>query len=157
MPAGAEKTTVLATWARQRAQRGGVWVAWVSLGREDNDPRLLWSAIPRALKVSGAWDTEPPGRPAPPREQVLAASIAVLEHSVAAVETVDVLLRHALGTLARPPYSNSPLQSQPPPWPACSAATSVAIAWQRVYTGRLDRLRRNYPTRNIHPTTHLVS
>jgi LuxR family transcriptional regulator, maltose regulon positive regulatory protein len=30
-PAGSGKTTALATWARQRLERHGAWIAWVSL------------------------------------------------------------------------------------------------------------------------------
>src|SRR6266545_479231 len=54
-PAGAGKTTMLATWTRRWVDSGNGSAAWVSLGTEDNDPILLWSAILRALRNSGAW------------------------------------------------------------------------------------------------------
>jgi LuxR family transcriptional regulator, maltose regulon positive regulatory protein len=55
-PAGAGKTTMVANWVRRWIECGDGYAAWVSLDAEDNDPVLLWSAIIRALRSSGAWD-----------------------------------------------------------------------------------------------------
>ncbi|SDW73455.1 LuxR family transcriptional regulator, maltose regulon positive regulatory protein [Amycolatopsis xylanica] len=119
-PAGAGKTMLLATWARRRAAEGDVSVAWVSLDREDNDPALLWSAILRALQVSGAVErTGPLDGLTPPRggsyAAFLAAVIAAFErlprpvvlvldgvHEVGsgnAIATLNLLLRHAPATV----------------------------------------------------------
>ncbi|MFL6141764.1 MAG: LuxR C-terminal-related transcriptional regulator [Labedaea sp.] len=119
-PAGAGKTAMLATWARQRAERGDVWVAWVSLDDEDNDPAQLWSAVLQALKVSGALGKDgalDKAVPIPdgPYASFLAAVIAMLErlarpvvlildgvddvHSTQAVRTLNILLRHSPATL----------------------------------------------------------
>jgi len=57
-PAGSGKTTLLVDWARHR-RRDSV-VAWVSLGPDDNDVFVLWSAILRALERTGAF---PPSSP----------------------------------------------------------------------------------------------
>jgi LuxR family maltose regulon positive regulatory protein len=45
-PAGYGKTLLLADWSRTSP---GVDTAWVSLDRDDNDPRRLWAAIVAAL------------------------------------------------------------------------------------------------------------
>jgi LuxR family transcriptional regulator, maltose regulon positive regulatory protein len=119
-PAGSGKTTVLATWARQRLERHGAWIAWVCLEKEDNDPALLWAAILRALKLSGAWGqdcpldrlTVPAGEP---YTAFLAAVVASIEqlprpvvlvldgtHEVSnedAVDTLNTLLRISPVTL----------------------------------------------------------
>jgi LuxR family maltose regulon positive regulatory protein len=44
-PAGSGKTLLLADWVRA----GGPETAWISLDRDDNDPRRLWSAVIAAL------------------------------------------------------------------------------------------------------------
>ena len=44
-PAGSGKTLLLADWVRA----GGLATAWISLDRDDNDPRRLWSAVVAAL------------------------------------------------------------------------------------------------------------
>jgi LuxR family transcriptional regulator, maltose regulon positive regulatory protein len=119
-PAGAGKTTMLATWARGRADRDDAWVAWVSLDSEDNDPALLWPAILRGLKDAGAWGRDDPlDGPVPtsdgPNAVFLAVLIARLErlpkpvvlvldgvhdvHSAGAVHTLNMLLRHSPTTL----------------------------------------------------------
>jgi LuxR family maltose regulon positive regulatory protein len=119
-PAGSGKTTMLASWARHRAERTDACVAWVSLDREDNNAFLLWSAILRALRVGGAW---PPGvprarlRPQPGRARApfMAAVITAFERltkpvilvlddvhevdSPAAVRSLNHLLRHLPATL----------------------------------------------------------
>jgi LuxR family maltose regulon positive regulatory protein len=119
-PAGSGKTTMLASWARRRAERTDACVAWVSLDREDNNAFLLWSAILRALRVGGAW---PPGvprarlraQPGRARAPFMAAVITALEsltkpvilvlddvHEVdspAAVRSLNHLLRHLPATL----------------------------------------------------------
>jgi LuxR family transcriptional regulator, maltose regulon positive regulatory protein len=117
-PAGAGKTTMLANWARRRAERGEDFVAWVSLDGEDNDPGQLWSAILRALEVGGAWE-DPPSVVMPglgePYTAYLAAVIEVFErlakpvvlildgihevYSDDAVRTLNILLRHLPATL----------------------------------------------------------
>lgn len=119
-PAGSGKTTALATWARQRTERHGTWIAWVSLEQEDNDPALLWAAILRALKLSGAWGPDCPlDRLNPPVGEpytaFLAAVVACVErlprpvvlvldgtHEVYtedAVHTLNTLLRNSPATL----------------------------------------------------------
>jgi LuxR family maltose regulon positive regulatory protein len=115
-PAGAGKTTMLATWARQRVHRSGTRVAWVSLDTEDNDASLLWTAILRALEVSGAWGadelTPPAGEPYAPFLATLIASVERLSEQVVlvldgvhdlesddAVRTVNFLLRHSPATM----------------------------------------------------------
>jgi LuxR family maltose regulon positive regulatory protein len=119
-PAGSGKTTMLASWARRRAECTDACVAWVSLDREDNNAFLLWSAILRALRVGGAW---PPGvprarlRPQPGRTRApfMAAVITAFERlskpvvlvlddvqeveSPAAVHSLNHLLRHLPATL----------------------------------------------------------
>src|SRR3954447_6840268 len=45
-PAGYGKTVVLADWA---GAGGGSDTAWVSVDRDDNDPRRLWAAVVAAL------------------------------------------------------------------------------------------------------------
>jgi LuxR family maltose regulon positive regulatory protein len=54
-PAGGGKTTLLVDWARHRRRDAGGVVAWVSLGPDDNDVFVLWSAILRALERTGAF------------------------------------------------------------------------------------------------------
>jgi LuxR family maltose regulon positive regulatory protein len=119
-PAGAGKTTTLATWVRRRIECGDSCVAWVTLDAEDNDPALLWSAILRALRASGAWErggpldalTPPPGEPyAAFLGRVIAAIdrlvrpvILVLDNvhevrSADAVGTLNFLLRYTPATL----------------------------------------------------------
>ncbi|MFL6141763.1 MAG: LuxR C-terminal-related transcriptional regulator [Labedaea sp.] len=119
-PAGAGKTTMLATWLRGWVERGNGCAAWVSLDAEDNDPTLLWSAILRALQLSGAWQ---PGRSLdrlmPPSGQqhaaFLAAVIAAFDRSLLpvvlvldgvhevqsseAVRSLNFLLRHTPAAL----------------------------------------------------------
>lgn len=115
-PAGTGKTTMLATWARQRIHRSGARVAWVSLDTEDNDPALLWTAILRALEVADAGGTDeltpPVGEPYAPFLATLIASVERLSkpvvlvldgvHDLAAddaVRTVNFLLRHSPATM----------------------------------------------------------
>jgi LuxR family maltose regulon positive regulatory protein len=113
-PAGAGKTTMLATWARQRVERSGSRVAWVSVDTEDDDPVLLWTAVLRALEACGVQDvaTTPVGRPC---VAFVAALIAAVERSPEpivlildgvhdlrsddAIQTVNFLLRHCPPTL----------------------------------------------------------
>jgi LuxR family maltose regulon positive regulatory protein len=106
---------MLATWARRWVESGNGFAAWVSLDKEDNDPVLLWSAILRALRASGAWVgddpldalTPPPGEPdAAFITAVIAAFdgslkpiVLVLDgiHEVSnadALRTLNLLLRH---------------------------------------------------------------
>lgn len=119
-PAGTGKTTALSTWARHRVDRGGGRVAWVSVDTEDNEPAMLWSAILRALEVSGVWGADGPRdgpmvSPGEPNAAFLAALIAAVEHaaepvvlvldgvhdlhSEEVVRSVDFLLRHSPTTL----------------------------------------------------------
>jgi LuxR family maltose regulon positive regulatory protein len=115
-PAGTGKTTMLASWARRRTECGDSYVAWVCLDSEDDDPILLWSAILRALRDSGAWErggpldalTPPPGEP---YAAFLAGVIAAIDRlvkpivlvlddvhevrSASAVRTLNFLLRYA--------------------------------------------------------------
>jgi LuxR family maltose regulon positive regulatory protein len=119
-PAGAGKTTVLATWAGEHVKHDDACVAWVSLDSEDNDPILLWSAVLRALTVAGAADEKGPlGRLAAPRmephpaflaglitafEQLAKPVVLILDgvhevHSVSSVRTLNMLLRHQPATL----------------------------------------------------------
>lgn len=116
-PAGSGKTTMLATWARQRVDRSETHVAWVSVDTEDNDIVLLWTAIVRALEVAGAWQegtgpTPPPGEPYGPFIAKLITSVDRLPKPVvlvldgvhdlqseAAVRTVNRLLRHSPATM----------------------------------------------------------
>lgn len=118
--AGAGKTVMLATWARRQAEQNSACVAWVSLDCEDNDPLLLWAAILRALKASGAWDKGEQDEPLIPSPRmpysvfpsaVIAAferlprpTILVLDgvHDVQSPESVrslNNLLRHLPATL----------------------------------------------------------
>lgn len=119
-PAGAGKTTMLAAWARRRAERHDTHIAWVSVDSEDNDSALLWQAILRALKCSGAWQGDCPlDRLTPPSDSSYPAFInavaaeferlpwpvvLVLDgiHEVRsgdAVRTLNMLLRHLPATL----------------------------------------------------------
>ena len=114
-PAGAGKTTALATWVRHWVEYGDGYAAWVSLDAEDNDPVLLWSAILRALRASGAWGRDGPLDALRPPEEMpysafLAAVCAAFDRprapvvlvldgvheltSAEAVRTVNILLRH---------------------------------------------------------------
>jgi len=54
-PAGSGKTTLLVDWARHRRRDANTAVAWVSLSADDNEVFVLWSAILRALELSGAF------------------------------------------------------------------------------------------------------
>lgn len=119
-PAGAGKTAMLATWARARAEHRGECLAWVSLDSEDNDPVVLWAAILRALKASGAWEqsgspeTLIPAQRKPyaalpaavitaferlPRPAVLVLDGVHEVHSPDSVRTLNNLLRHLPPTL----------------------------------------------------------
>jgi LuxR family maltose regulon positive regulatory protein len=114
-PAGAGKTTMVATWLRRWVECGDGYAAWVSLDAEDNDPVLLWSEILRALRASGAWDrggplellTPPLGMPyaaflatiSAAFDQPRAPVVLVLDgiHEVSSTEamrTLNLLLRH---------------------------------------------------------------
>ncbi len=119
-PAGSGKTTMLATWTRRWVDSGNGSIAWVSLDAEDNDPVLLWSAILRALRASGAWvrggslDTLTPC-PGEPDATFIAAVIAAFDwslrpivlvldgiHEVSnadALRTLNLLLRHTPAAL----------------------------------------------------------
>jgi len=48
-PAGFGKTTLLASWVRERSRDGAV-TAWVTLDEHDNCPFVLWSAVLTALE-----------------------------------------------------------------------------------------------------------
>ena len=115
-PAGAGKTTMLATWARHRIDRGKSGVAWVSLDTEDDDPVRLWSAIVRSLQLGGPWGADGPldGLTPPPAGRPYAAFVAAVlapidglsaplvlvldgAHEVSSeqsVHTLDIMLRH---------------------------------------------------------------
>lgn len=111
-PAGAGKTAMLATWARRQIDRGAC-VAWVSLDGEDNDPVLLWAAIVRALRMSGAWESEPfvPSQRTAFPVAVIAAferlakpAVLILDgvqdvQSADSVRTLNNLLRHLPATM----------------------------------------------------------
>jgi LuxR family maltose regulon positive regulatory protein len=59
-PAGSGKTTLLVDWARHRRRDQNTAVAWVSLSDDDNEVFVLWSAILRALELSGAFPATSP-------------------------------------------------------------------------------------------------
>lgn len=112
-PAGTGKTTMLATWARQRTDRAGAHVAWVSVDTEDNDPVLMWSAVVQALAVAGVVVDSPLVAlvPREPFSAFVGALIAEVEHGnrpsvlildgvhdlrgSEVVRTLDFLLRHS--------------------------------------------------------------
>ncbi|MGY1669047.1 LuxR C-terminal-related transcriptional regulator [Geodermatophilus sp. SYSU D00710] len=48
-PAGTGKTTVMSTWARDRAEQGAR-VAWVALDGGDNDPDTFWATVTEAVR-----------------------------------------------------------------------------------------------------------
>jgi len=49
------KTLVVASWARAHlATTPAARVAWVALDRDDNEPRLFWTAVISSLGASGA-------------------------------------------------------------------------------------------------------
>ena len=50
-PAGAGKTTLMSSWAKNRAERGHP-VAWVSLDDHDNDRVLFWTGVLAAVRVA---------------------------------------------------------------------------------------------------------
>ncbi|MGY1699407.1 LuxR C-terminal-related transcriptional regulator [Geodermatophilus sp. SYSU D00766] len=52
-PAGAGKTTLMSSWARDRADHGAR-VAWVSLDRGDNDPDVFWATVMEAVRGTTA-------------------------------------------------------------------------------------------------------
>ena len=52
-PAGTGKTTLMSSWAKDRAERGAR-VAWVSLDRNDNDPRGFWSGLLAAVRLAAS-------------------------------------------------------------------------------------------------------
>jgi LuxR family maltose regulon positive regulatory protein len=115
-PAGAGKTTMLAAWARRRADRRDAHIAWVSADSEDNDPAVFWWAILQALRDSGVWDeTCPLDELTPPPngsyaafvnavvtavEQLPGLVVLIVDgvHEIQSSETVrtlNTLLRHA--------------------------------------------------------------
>ena len=111
-PAGAGKTTMLATWARQRVSRTATRVAWVSVDTEDDDPERFWSAVCQALESTGVWSGRDPVPTAQdPYPVVLTALVEALEQAAEPVvlvldgvhdlrsdktsRTVNFLLRHA--------------------------------------------------------------
>ena len=115
-PAGAGKTTMLATWVRRWVECGDGYAAWVCVDAEDNDPVLLWSAILRALRTSGGWERGGPlDLLAPPHDGSYAAFLATVSaafdqlrapvvlvldgidevRATEAVRTLNLLLRHA--------------------------------------------------------------
>ena len=119
-PAGAGKTTMLATWARGHAERDDASVAWVSLDSEDNDPALLWPTILRAFTNAGTLGRDdqldwPVPNSGEPYAVFLAGVIGMLERlskpvvlvldgvhdvrSADAVHTLNMLLRHSPPTL----------------------------------------------------------
>lgn len=53
-PAGAGKSVLLTQWVQARRAAGN-FVAWITLGAEDNDATTLWSGLLLALERSGAW------------------------------------------------------------------------------------------------------
>jgi LuxR family transcriptional regulator, maltose regulon positive regulatory protein len=53
-PAGAGKTSLVATCAAEVA-RAGAAVAWLSLDQRDNDPHALWDGILGALRATGSF------------------------------------------------------------------------------------------------------
>lgn len=59
-PAGSGKTTLLVDWARSRRRDTSTAIAWVSLNHDDNDVFILWSAILRALELTGAFPAASP-------------------------------------------------------------------------------------------------
>jgi LuxR family maltose regulon positive regulatory protein len=61
-PAGSGKTTLLVDWARHRRRDPSTAIAWVSLNHDDNDVFILWSAILRALELTGAFPAASPLR-----------------------------------------------------------------------------------------------
>jgi LuxR family transcriptional regulator, maltose regulon positive regulatory protein len=53
-PAGAGKTSLVATWVSEAAE-GGPIVAWLGLDQRDDDPRALWDGIIGALRSTGGF------------------------------------------------------------------------------------------------------
>jgi len=116
-PAGTGKTTMLATWARQRVDRAGTRVAWVSVDTEDNNPVLLWSAVVQAMEVAGvlAGSSLVDLVPQEPLAAFVGSLIATVERvnesivlildgvhdldSPKVVRTLDFLLRHSPANL----------------------------------------------------------
>ena len=116
-PAGSGKTILLVDWARHRRRDRDAAVAWVSLGPDDNDVFVLWSAILRALEGTGAFAaTSPIHGLRVPRHQLdpafMASFVAAFRHTARrpihlvlddlheitepeALATLDLLLRHA--------------------------------------------------------------
>jgi len=74
-PPGTGKTTLMASWARDRAEHGAR-VGWVSLDRADNDPEFFWATVLEAVRGAaavpvgavrgrsrpGVWNPPPPVR-----------------------------------------------------------------------------------------------
>jgi LuxR family maltose regulon positive regulatory protein len=92
-PAGSGKTTLLADWLRTRPGAPDAAVAWVSLGPEDNDPRLLWQSVLVALERSGAWsDDAPPADLRPPDHRPGPEFTVAFHSAFASVSRAPVVL-----------------------------------------------------------------
>jgi LuxR family transcriptional regulator, maltose regulon positive regulatory protein len=110
-PAGYGKTTLLADWAEASRTRD---IAWVSVDRDDNDPRRLWTAVvaaiaacpgvPRSSRVHGPWVWRPDAQPELLAE--LAEALQVLPQPIRLVlddvhELVDPVALHGLQIFTR--------------------------------------------------------
>jgi LuxR family maltose regulon positive regulatory protein len=110
-PAGYGKTVVLADWVQAG---GGSDTAWVSVDRDDNDPRRLWAAVVAALvgcpsvppdsRLHGPWLWQPGTQPDFLAE--LCAAVQQLPRPVRLIlddvhELVDPVALHGLQTLIR--------------------------------------------------------
>jgi LuxR family maltose regulon positive regulatory protein len=114
-PAGYGKTMLLADWAHaSTGSDSGSGTAWVSLDRDDNDPKRLWAAVVAALvacpsvpaggRLHGPWVWRPGGQPEFLAE--LVEAVQELPRPVRLIlddvhELVDPVALHGLQTLLR--------------------------------------------------------
>jgi LuxR family transcriptional regulator, maltose regulon positive regulatory protein len=110
-PAGYGKTMLLADWAHAGT---GSDTAWVSLDRDDNDPKRLWTAVVAALaacpsvpagsRLHAPWEWRPGGQPEFLAE--LTDAVQALPRPVRLIlddvhELLDPVALHGLQTLLR--------------------------------------------------------
>jgi LuxR family maltose regulon positive regulatory protein len=110
-PAGYGKTVLLADWSRSSKEAD---TAWVSLDRDDNDPRRLWASIvaalaacplvPRSSRLHDPWVWRPDALPESLAE--LVDALGALPRPVRLIlddlhELVDPEALHSVGMLTR--------------------------------------------------------